>query len=162
MQHRVKKPNEDWSRDWRWTASQEHLGLWEIGRGKSGPSHQCWGRSTDLPTFWYWTSILQNCHKIFFFLFWWPCGIWSFPARDKIWATVVTHTTAVASSGSLNPCAWLGIELVSRRCRDTTDPIVPHWEFQVSVVLSHPVSGTFFTVALGNGYSLPLVVQREN
>lgn len=43
----------------------------------------------------------RTVRKKFVFLFWWPCGIWSFPARDKIWATVVTHTTAVASSGSL-------------------------------------------------------------
>lgn len=157
MQHKVKKPNEDWSRDWRWTASQEHLGLWEIGRGKRGPSHQCWGRSTDLPTFWYWTSILQNCHKIFFFFFDGPVayGVSQPEIRSELqlWPTPqLWHPQ--------DP--WLGIELVSRRCRDTTDPTVPPWEFQVSVVLSHPVSGTFFTVALGNGYSLPLVVQREN
>ena len=54
--------------------------------------------------------------------------MWSSQARDQIQAAVVTYAAALATLDPLTHCAGLGIEPVSWRYRDATDPIAPHRE----------------------------------
>ena len=62
-----------------------------------------------------------------FFRFWPPHGLWSFQARDQIWASAATYTTAVATPDPLTHCARLGIEPVSWHRRGATNPVAPQW-----------------------------------
>ena len=68
----------------------------------------------------------KNCFSLF--LFWPPCSIWGFWARDWIQATVTTYAAAVATAGSLTNCARPGMEPASQCSRDTTDPLAPKQE----------------------------------
>ena len=70
-----------------------------------------------------------------FFLFWPPQGTWSSWARSQILVTVVTNTTAAATLGPLTHCTGPRIEPASWHCRDTADPVMPHWELLFFVSL---------------------------
>jgi len=59
-----------------------------------------------------------------FFLFWPPHGIWSSWARDHIWATVATYTSAVVMPDPLTHHAGPGIRAVCWHCRDAAHPVV--------------------------------------
>lgn len=65
---------------------------------------------------------------IFFLIFWLPLGIGSSWARDRIRATVVTYTEALAMPDPLSHCAGLGIESASWCCRDAANSIGPQGE----------------------------------
>ena len=66
-----------------------------------------------------------SCEFYFFLFFWPPPGIWNSQARDKIPATPMTYTAAVATLGPLTQCAGLGTEPVSWHCKDAADPGAP-------------------------------------
>ena len=55
-------------------------------------------------------------------LFFLPHGMWSSQARDQIWASVVIYAAAAATP-VLTQYARLRIKPVSRRCRDTINPL---------------------------------------
>ena len=52
-------------------------------------------------------------------------SVWSPQARDQFQTTVVTCATALATLDPLTHSTGLGIDPVSWRCRDTTDPVAP-------------------------------------
>ena len=71
------------------------------------------------------TQIGAWTHWLFFF---WPLyRMWSLQAREQIWATVATHTTAAATLDPLTHCAGWESNL-HPGTTETPDLIAPHWE----------------------------------
>ena len=75
----------------------------------------------------YFTAILFY-FIILFFSFLAACGLWSSWTRDQIGDAFTTYTITLATLDPLTHCTSPGIEPVSWRCRDATNPFAPQKE----------------------------------
>ena len=92
------------------------------------PHTCCWETPSEFMAFF--------VHILFaFFPFWLSHGTCSSWARDQIWATGATYTTAMAMLDLLTHCAGHGIEPVSWQGRGAADPVASQRELPLSYIL---------------------------